>query len=191
MVSESLPRESSWPARLVVSAPTGSTTAAMRPCGCWWSARCSLPRSTSTRTAGRSGHEPGLRGSRAPTTRSTCSCVPTRSPPTISTVRAEPGSAARDDRSTPSQAGSDRAGHRDHCVHGDPRTDRPVARFERADKRMGADFVKESARTYFEVLELERLFSEPNVRTGGCSEPGFVFYSPMRQRLVRTTFLSL
>lgn len=29
-------------------------------------------------------------------------------------------------------------------------------------KGLGADFVKESARTYFEVLELERLFSEPN-----------------------------
>jgi RimJ/RimL family protein N-acetyltransferase len=27
---------------------------------------------------------------------------------------------------------------------------------------MGADFVKESAHTYFQVLELERLFSEPN-----------------------------
>lgn len=29
-------------------------------------------------------------------------------------------------------------------------------------KGLGADFVKESARTYFQALELERLFSEPN-----------------------------
>jgi RimJ/RimL family protein N-acetyltransferase len=30
------------------------------------------------------------------------------------------------------------------------------------ERGLGADFVKESARTYFQVLELERLFSEPN-----------------------------
>jgi RimJ/RimL family protein N-acetyltransferase len=29
-------------------------------------------------------------------------------------------------------------------------------------KGLGADLVKESARTYFQVLEIERLFSEPN-----------------------------
>ena len=48
-------------------------------------------------------------------------------------------------------------------------------------KGLGADFVKESARTYFEVLELERLFSEPNAlnvasnRTFAASRVTFLF----------------
>lgn len=61
-------------------------------------------------------------------------------------------------------------------------------------KGLGVEFVKESARTYFQVLELERLFSEPNAfnvapnRT--LQRAGFRFYSHTRQPLVRLTFLS-
>jgi len=58
----------------------------------------------------------------------------------------------------------------------------------------GVNFVKESARTYFQALGLERLSvsqtRSTQRRTRPCSEPGFVSYSPMRQLPVRSIFSS-